>query len=61
MPVKKTKRKPQKKRPDNDPAQFGRFIEAARVAGASDDPNDLALALKWVAPKGARPRLRKNP
>jgi hypothetical protein len=50
MPRKPT-RKPQARRLENDPAQFGRFIEAARVAGASDDPKDLERALKKIAPE----------
>jgi hypothetical protein len=43
-------RKPQSKRPDNDPEQYARFIEAARDAEASEDPRDLEKAVKQVAP-----------
>jgi hypothetical protein len=43
-------RKPQKKRPEKDPEQINRFAEAARVAGASDNPKDLERAIKKVAP-----------
>ena len=45
----KSARKPQKKRLDNDPLQYERFLEAARVAEASDDPNDLTKAIKKLA------------
>jgi hypothetical protein len=52
----KSARKPQKKRPENDPAQYQRFLEAARVAGASDNPKDLERVLKKaVTPKTNRP------
>jgi len=42
----KSARKPQKKRPEKDPEQYQRFLEAARVAGASDNPKDLERAVK---------------
>jgi hypothetical protein len=44
----KSARKPQKKRPEHDPAQYQRFLEAARVAGASDNAKDLERALKKI-------------
>jgi hypothetical protein len=43
-------RKPQKKRPAKDPEQYARFLEAAREAGASDNPKDLEKAIKRLAP-----------
>jgi|HubBroStandDraft_6_1064221.scaffolds.fasta_scaffold201919_2 hypothetical protein len=45
----KSARKPQKKRPDSDPLQYERFLEAARVAEASDDPDELTQAIKKLA------------
>jgi hypothetical protein len=42
----KSARKLQKKRPASDPEQYQRFLEAARVAGASDNPKDLERAVK---------------
>ena len=45
----KSARKPQKKRPTNDPEQYARFVEAAREAEASDNPKDLERAIKKVA------------
>jgi hypothetical protein len=42
-------RKPQKKRPEKDPEQYKRFLEAARDAGASDSPKDLERAVKKLA------------
>ena len=51
MPT-KSARKPQKKRPEKDTEQYARFLEAARVAGASDNPKDLERAIrKLTAPK----------
>jgi hypothetical protein len=47
----KPKRKPQGKRPDSDPLQYERFLEAARVAEASDDPSGLTRAIKTLAPR----------
>lgn len=46
-------RKPAKsaKRPPDDPAQYKRFLEAAKQAEASDDPKALDKALKKIAPK----------
>jgi len=43
-------RKPQKKRPEKDPEQYARFVEAALDAEASDNPKDLELAIKKIAP-----------
>jgi len=43
-------RRPQKKRPEKDPEQYARFVEAAREAEASENPKDLELAVKKVAP-----------
>jgi hypothetical protein len=42
-------RKPAKPKPD-DPAQYKRFLEAAKKAEASDDPKALDRALKKIAP-----------
>jgi hypothetical protein len=44
-------RKPQKKRPEKDPAQYARFVEAARDAEASENPKDLEMAIKKIARK----------
>jgi|CXWL01.1.fsa_nt_gi hypothetical protein len=43
-------RKPAK-RPPHDPAQYKRFLEAAKKAEASDDPKALEKALKGIAPR----------
>jgi hypothetical protein len=48
-------RKPQKKRPDSDPLQYERFLEAARVAEASDDPNELTKAVRTLNPLKPKP------
>lgn len=40
-------RKPPKRPPD-DPEQYARFLEAAKKAGASDDPKALEKALRVV-------------
>ena len=42
-------RKPQQKRPEKDPEQYARFVEAAREAEASEDPKDLERAIKKIA------------
>jgi hypothetical protein len=47
-------RKPQKKRPEKDLEHYQRFLEAARVAGASENSKDLERAIKKTA-------LLKNP
>jgi hypothetical protein len=47
-------RKPQSKRPEKDPEQCARFVEAAREAEASNDPKDLERAIKQVAPLKSR-------
>jgi hypothetical protein len=41
-------RKPAK--PPDDPEQYARFLEAAKAAGASDDPKALDKAVKRIAP-----------
>ena len=41
-------RKPQKKRPIEDPAEYQRFVEAARALGADKSPDALDRALKKV-------------
>lgn len=52
------KRKPAPKW--DDPEESKRFLEAAKVAEASDDPKDFERALKAVAPDNGR-RSRQNP
>lgn len=37
-------------RPPDDPAQYKRFLEAAKQAEASDDPKALEKAVKAVGP-----------
>jgi hypothetical protein len=44
-------RKPQTKRPEKDPEQYARFVEAAQTAEASEDPKDLERVIKKLAPK----------
>lgn len=39
------------KRPPDDPAQYKRFLEAAKQAEASDDPRALEKAVKKIASK----------
>jgi len=56
----KSARKPQSKRSDNDPEQYQRFVEAARVAEASNDPKDLEAALKKIIPSGAKKESGKS-
>jgi hypothetical protein len=47
---------PRKPKPKwDDPEQSKRFLEAAKAAGASDDPKDFDRALKKIAPKKPRP------
>ena len=46
-------RKPAKRPPD-DPAQYKRFLDAAKKAEASDDPKALDKALKKIAPSKKR-------
>jgi hypothetical protein len=49
-------RKPAKRPPD-DPAQYARFIEAAKKAEASDDPKVLSEAVDKIAvPKKKKSR-----
>jgi len=43
-----TKRKP-KAKPKSDPAQYKRFLEAAKASEASDDAKAFDKALKRVA------------
>jgi hypothetical protein len=53
-------RKPAKsKRSPDDPAQYKRFLEAAKKAEASDDPRALDRALKKLAPS-AKPSARRD-
>jgi hypothetical protein len=40
---------------NNTSEQYQRFLEAARVAGASDNPKDLERAVKKVAPVKIHP------
>ena len=47
MPAKK-RRKPQKKRTDNDPEQYKRFRAMGEEIGASKDPKDFEKAFKSV-------------
>lgn len=49
MTRKPAKRKPAKRPPD-DPAQYKRFLDAAKQAEASDDPKVLEKAVKGIAP-----------
>lgn len=42
-------RKPPKRPPD-DPEEYKRFLETAKQAEASDDPNALDKAIKKVVP-----------
>lgn len=46
--VTRTTRKPQKKRVENDPAEYKRFRDMAKVVEASDDPKDFERAFKRV-------------
>lgn len=46
-------RKPAKRPPD-DPAQYKRFLEAAKKAEASDDPKALEKAIKKISPHRQR-------
>jgi hypothetical protein len=39
-----------KAKPPDDPEQYARFLEAAKAAGASDDPKALDKAVMRVAP-----------
>jgi hypothetical protein len=41
-------RKPQQPRPIEDPAEYQRFIEAARALGADESPDALDRALEKV-------------
>lgn len=41
------------KRPPDDPEEYARFLEAAKKAEASDDPEALERVVMRVVPKGA--------
>jgi hypothetical protein len=48
-------RKPAKGPPD-DPEQSKRFLDAAKKAGASDDPKALERLVKKIAPSAQVPK-----
>jgi hypothetical protein len=50
------KRKPQSKRVKNDPEEYKRFLETARVVEASDDPKEFDKAFRnitTISPKSS--------
>jgi len=42
---------PKRKTTRDDPEQSKRFLETAKLVGASEDPKDFDRALKTIAPK----------
>jgi len=48
--MRKPAKKPQRKRGENDPEEYARFLEAAREAEASDNPDDFDKAFKMISP-----------
>jgi hypothetical protein len=52
--TRKSARKPQTKRVENDPEEYKRFLETARAVEASHDPKDFERAFKKVVPSKSR-------
>ncbi len=45
-----------KAKPPDDPEQYARSLEAAKAAGASDDPKALEKAVTRIAPVISSPK-----